>query len=130
MIRRVAVIAAAFFGSALAVAACDDHGGHHHRHARQPHAACGVQASCGTCTPVLGCGWCFSPAGGHCVDDPSDCAYDSTGFTWDPPGCTSEAGALPEASTDGRVLADAGLGSPEDAAPEAGDPAAGDASRD
>src|SRR4051794_20402163 len=110
MLRQFAVLASATLGVAVALAACDDQGGHRRVHGRQPQAACGVQSTCGTCTPVLGCGWCFRPGGGHCVDDPSDCAYDSTGFTWDPPGCGTDGGAevdsgVPEAASDARVLA-------------------------
>ncbi|HEX3343175.1 MAG TPA: hypothetical protein VHS09_01330 [Polyangiaceae bacterium] len=49
---------------------------------------CTAYTSCGTCTPVLGCGWCFTAAGGACASDPDSCG-DASEFTWtwDPTGC-------------------------------------------
>jgi hypothetical protein len=43
--------------------------------------SCQQLASCETCTPVLGCGWCQSGDKGICVDDPNDCAR-ATSFSW------------------------------------------------
>ncbi len=77
-----------------------------------PH--CGQYASCGTCTPALGCGWCATGAttggpGGLCVDDPGDCpAATTVGWTWEPVGC--HAG-----TSDAAVLADARVGTHADA---------------
>ncbi len=49
---------------------------------------CASYASCGACTPVPGCGFCFSASsrgGGACTSDPTTCAPSL--WTWDPTGC-------------------------------------------
>jgi hypothetical protein len=63
---------------------------------------CGEQTSCGSCTPIEGCGWCQTGVGqGMCAADPNECAG-STAFswTWDPSGCfpTTDAAAASDAS--------------------------------
>ena len=49
---------------------------------------CTVYSTCGSCTPVAGCGWCFNPGGGACATDPDSCV-DASEFTWtwEPSGC-------------------------------------------
>ncbi len=83
---------------ALAIAACED-GGYGYDQGG-PNVACGQFTSCNTCTPVLGCGWCYTGSGtGTCTDGPQDCsAAPGGGWTWDPSGC--------------RVQAEAGTGGP------------------
>ena len=49
---------------------------------------CGSYASCAACTPVGGCGWCFSSGPhGACSSDPDTCAQGPTRWTWNPSGC-------------------------------------------
>jgi hypothetical protein len=64
---------------------------------------CSQFASCETCTPIDGCGWCFDRDGtGRCASGADACAGASAlGWTWNPSGC--------------RVAADAGTGRFEDA---------------
>ena len=73
---------------------------------------CGQYATCGTCTPALGCGWCFTGgANGLCVDDPGNCPVATTvGWTWEPVGC--------HGGSDASVLADASIGSDAGAPPQ------------
>ncbi|MGO9834072.1 MAG: hypothetical protein ACLP1X_07655 [Polyangiaceae bacterium] len=42
---------------------------------------CSAYTTCGSCTPVIGCGWCFGARGGSCAPDPDSCG-DATEFTW------------------------------------------------
>lgn len=101
--------ASSAFVVAVFVAGCDSDGPHGH-HRRVAEEACTVQPTCGACTPVLGCGWCFTSQGGVCVSYPDVCPRGSTGFTWDPPGCTPESDAGGDAALDARVTADASIG--------------------
>ncbi|MFO0674769.1 MAG: hypothetical protein U0235_34995 [Polyangiaceae bacterium] len=73
-----------------------------------------MQPSCGTCTPVLGCGFCFTAGGGVCVDDPAACPRGSSGFTWEPSGCPGADAGVDVV----RIPADAALVSREDASAE------------
>jgi hypothetical protein len=51
-------------------------------------AFCGAYTTCGSCTPVSGCGWCFNTAGGTCATDPDQCStLKEFTWTWDPSGC-------------------------------------------
>lgn len=52
---------------------------------------CSAQTTCASCTPVLGCGWCFSGGAGSCAPDPDSCS-DASEFTWtwNPSGCPVE----------------------------------------
>src|SRR5262245_19931753 len=112
MMRRLArfLVPIAWIGAT--VAACDG-GGLRYRSNYDVHATCGPQTSCATCTPVLGCGWCFSATGGTCVDGPEECAPTSPNFTWELSGCPEEgpdkADAGRHADAGGRVLADAAV---------------------
>jgi hypothetical protein len=66
-------------------------------------AMCSAYTTCGSCTPVDGCGWCFSGANGACAPDPDSCTS-ATEFTWtwDPSGCPNVAVSVvqPDAGTD------------------------------
>ena len=50
--------------------------------------------TCGSCTPVLGCGWCSSGDKGMCADQPNECAGAmSFAWTWESSGCPADAGS-------------------------------------
>src|SRR5512140_192389 len=105
---------------ALIAGACDDEPRHRDYGYGYGNPHCGQYATCGACTPALGCGWCMTGgSAGLCVDDPGNCpAATTVGWTWDPVGC--HAG-----TSDASVLADASVGhdAGSDAAPEASDAA-------
>lgn len=78
---------------------------------------CSQYSNCGSCTPVPGCGWCYS-GGGSCQSDPGYCAGGMASWTWDPTGCRTvladasvnpqnDAGAGTDASTEGGDASDA-----------------------
>jgi hypothetical protein len=79
------------FGTALPLGACgDDHSADSVSGAAGggSYADCSQYRTCGTCTPVAGCGWCFNRTGGACATDPNECATVSEfTWTWDPEGC-------------------------------------------
>lgn len=108
--KRVVVAGCTGLFVVALLGACDDGGERHrhrHRHAH-PNHTCTIQSSCGTCTPVLGCGWCFTSGGGVCVSDPDVCPKGSLGFTWEPPGCSNVPdGGDPADAQPVRSLADA-----------------------
>jgi hypothetical protein len=55
---------------------------------------CSQYATCGSCTPVLGCGWCQVGAAGFCASDPGTCGGGA--WQWDAgPGCGSDLPAKP-----------------------------------
>jgi hypothetical protein len=57
---------------------------------------CRQFTSCGTCTPVLGCGWCQVGTKGACVDQPNACAGASNFYwTWELSGCPSPTPTAP-----------------------------------
>jgi hypothetical protein len=80
---------------------------------------CQQFTSCGTCTPVLGCGWCWSGSKGTCVSEPNECANAPTfEWTWESAGCPAgDAGATPDggAKGDAGTTSDAGATSDADA---------------
>jgi hypothetical protein len=93
-------------GASIAVAACDDgqwgyygYGGGRYR----PYT-CGQYTSCGSCTPVLGCGWCSFEGGGACLSDPDACGASAFSWTWEPSGC----GTLSSDGGPGGARSDAG----------------------
>jgi hypothetical protein len=105
---------------ALLIGACDDGEYGYDQGARN--VACGQFTSCDTCTPIMGCGWCYTGNGtGTCTDGPQDCSPEpGGGWTWDPSGCRVGA----EAGTGGGPGTDA---SARDAAEDApADSAGGD----
>jgi hypothetical protein len=77
----------------LSLAACD--GGYNTRPYGEPYATqCHAYASCASCTPVTGCGWCFGADGhGACAADPDECRGPSFAWTWEPTGCRTPADA-------------------------------------
>jgi hypothetical protein len=112
MKRFVAVILAAA-GVATTVGACDDGNDYLLPPTR---ASCSEATTCGSCTPLLGCGFCFTKNGGFCTDSPGDCPHASSAWTWDPSGCREHD--RDDDGPDAHVLADAGIG---DDAGDAGD---------
>ena len=110
--KRITAGLLALLAVGLLASACDDQGSWHERGmggygGGNPH--CGQYTTCDTCTPALGCGWCFVNAQtGVCLDITADCPTNAEGWTWDPPGCHggAEAGATSDGST---VLADASV---------------------
>jgi len=120
MKKRVPAILAACAG-ALVVSACGDHD--HDRYRPPAVDPCSSYSSCGTCTPVLGCGWCFVSSGssldvtGECSSTPCSPGYaGATGWTWDPSGCLvvaqptvgSDAGADSSSPGDASLPTEAG----------------------
>jgi hypothetical protein len=74
---------------ALPLGACgDDSSGGYYYGVADPYG-CQQFTTCGSCTPVLGCGWCFHGTSGVCTSDPDQCAQVVSEFTWtwDPSGC-------------------------------------------
>lgn len=73
---------------AIALAACSDSSGAYYAVPASGGASyCSQFTSCGTCTPVQGCGWCFTRSGGMCASGPDQCGTLEFTWTWDPPGC-------------------------------------------
>jgi hypothetical protein len=100
--------------TAALVAACDE--GRRGYDYVYPHGpgrgyVCSQFTSCGSCTPVEGCGWCAFQGRGACVSDPDFCGANQFSFTWDPSGCAALGGGAQEA---GGATGDASL--PVDAA--------------
>jgi hypothetical protein len=91
---------------------------------------CRQFTTCGTCTPVLGCGWCFDSDGtGICAADPDECVTPVFSWTWNPSGCRvpatvgagqADAGAVPVPTDDAAPADDA---TPAEDATPAGDAA-------
>jgi hypothetical protein len=50
---------------------------------------CHQYSSCESCTPVVGCGWCYTGGGsGMCASDPDECSKSTTfTWTWEKTGC-------------------------------------------
>ncbi|MBV9945324.1 MAG: hypothetical protein JOZ69_00570 [Myxococcales bacterium] len=106
--RFSALVLASFV--ALAAGACDDtsastvyvSGGHA--------GGCHQYDSCSSCTPVLGCGWCYLEDGtGRCVSDPDECSQSMVfTWTWNPSGCRVGADAEVAPLADAGPTADAG----------------------
>ena len=81
---------------ASSVAACEDrwgYSGYGYGHYR-PYI-CNQYSSCGSCTPVAGCGWCSFPGGGACLASPSECSVTEFTWTWERSGCEAEGDAGP-----------------------------------
>jgi hypothetical protein len=93
-----------FIGGSLA-SACDDgdDSGYAYGGGESPARWCAHYPTCGSCTPVDGCGWCQTGVGeGMCAADPNECAGSSAfSWTWDPSGCfptTDASASAPDAS--------------------------------
>ena len=70
---------------AVALAACGDDNG---SGGASYGDSCNAYTTCGSCTPVNGCGWCFDTAGGLCASTPDECTnVTEFTWTWDPSGC-------------------------------------------
>jgi hypothetical protein len=116
--KRTATCALASCAIALLVGACDDQRGHHESYGVDP---CQTFSTCGTCTPIDGCGWCFSSGSGACLSSPDECATAYDGpviWTWDLGGCADIVVASPTVAADASV-SDAGTDAPVDATVEA-----------
>jgi hypothetical protein len=116
--KRITAGLLAFVAIGLLASACDDEGSFRERrlggYGGGNNPQCGQYTTCGTCTPALGCGWCFVNAQtGVCLDSTADCPSNAEGWTWDPPGCSG--GAEAGVTRDGSVLADASVGGNGDA---------------
>jgi hypothetical protein len=77
---------------AVALAACSDTGSGGGYYAAPTSggggSSCSQYTTCGTCTPVQGCGWCFTTTGGQCATDPDQCAnLPEFTWAWNPSGC-------------------------------------------
>jgi hypothetical protein len=70
---------------------------------------CSQYTSCGTCTPVEGCGWCFTRTSGMCASSPDQCGTLEFTWTWNPSGCPG-ADASVATPTDAAAPKDAGSG--------------------
>jgi hypothetical protein len=83
---------------------------------------CEQFTSCGTCTPVLGCGWCQSGDKGICTSNPDSCAgVASFSWTWELAFCPAELDGGASASADAAhegATNDAGAEAPTDATRE------------
>jgi hypothetical protein len=112
---------------ALPLGACgdDSSGGYSYAYAGDPYG-CSQYSTCGSCTPVAGCGWCFHGTSGVCTSDPDQCAQVTSEFTWtwDPSGCPdvdASVGSAPPAPDAGASQFDTGLPTPMDAAGSSSD---------
>jgi hypothetical protein len=116
--------AATFLASAtaLALGACnDDDQSASYSSGGGYYADCSQYTTCGSCTPVAGCGWCFNATGGACTTHPDRCAYGVSEFTWtwDPSGCPGvDASVVPLDAAGGHTqTSDGGGASSEVGAP-------------
>jgi hypothetical protein len=59
---------------------------------------CNQFTTCGACTPVSGCGWCFNATGGLCAATPDECTnVTEFTWTWDSTGCPDlDASVMPQ----------------------------------
>ena len=73
---------------AVSLAACSDSStGGYYAYGGGGSPSCSQYTSCGTCTPVQGCGWCFTRTNGMCASSPDQCGTMEFTWTWDPSGC-------------------------------------------
>lgn len=94
------------FGLALISMSCEDP--NDYGPAYQP-LTCRDFRTCGSCTPIRGCGWCQIGDDGICVADPHECAVASTfTFNWEPAECPGVA-ASGDGGTDARDGATGGF---------------------
>lgn len=114
--------AASFVLVALSLAGCssDDEAYYARRHPDDHDVPpCAMQTSCGTCTPVLGCGWCqYDDGTGACTTSPSRCKGDTFRWAWEPSTCSIATGGDAGSSDADPIPADA---SEEAAVSDAGD---------
>ena len=107
---------------ALPLGACgDDSSGGGGSYGYADPYGCQQFATCGACTPVPGCGWCFHGTSGVCTSDPDQCAQVVSEFTWtwNPSGCPdvdASVGSAPPAPDAGPQQADTGAAQIDSAA--------------
>jgi hypothetical protein len=123
--KRFLAITLAASAIALGLAACDSNDDDYWAYERRGDP-CLEFATCGSCTPVMGCGWCSTSTRGACVSDPGECAgAESFSWTWDPSGCSAGADASVAPGADASAPDSAVPGEPTDSAapvPDAGVP--------
>jgi hypothetical protein len=133
--NRSLATAVAVSAVTLGIAACEGDG----RHGRDrdfDDDPCNSYSSCETCTPILGCGWCYKSDGtGACAASSIECeAAPAFSWTWDPTGCHAGADASVRPIDAGPMASDASPGAPasdasieaspsDGATPDAGDDA-------
>jgi len=116
----IVALAAASFGALTAGACGGDDSYYSPGGGYVPPAACAQLTTCGTCTPVIGCGWCYDSDGtGLCAADPDECPTPSFSWTWNESGCRVAADAgVTSAPTS--PVADGGAGTDAYWAPDGG----------
>jgi hypothetical protein len=98
------------FALTLISMGCTDPSGYGHQY---PPLTCHDFRTCGSCTPVIGCGWCQIGDDGICVADPRECKVArSFTFNWEPAECPGAA-PVDAAGTAGDGGADARDGAPD-----------------
>ena len=81
--KRFVVGAALACVVGLGIGACSDSSrGYAYSGSGGGNDLCSPYTTCATCTPVQGCGWCFTRAGGACASSPDLCASSVSEFTW------------------------------------------------
>ena len=111
---------------ALALGACGDDSGDSYAYPGGGGGSdpCNQYSTCGSCTPVEGCGWCFNATSGLCAGSPDECTNVSEfTWTWDPTGCVDVDASVNPADA-GRTPPTTDAGTPETSSPvEASTPA-------
>lgn len=102
---------------ALALGACGDDSSPDYAYAGPASGGgdpCNSYTTCGTCTPVEGCGWCFSGSSGLCASSPDECAgMDEFTWDWNPGGCPDVDASV--APLDAGVTPSSDASSPQEA---------------
>jgi len=84
---------------AVALAGCIDDSGYNSGPAYEGSLSCRQFKTCGSCTLILGCGWCSIGDTGVCASEPNAC-WRATSFawTWEANFCPAEVdgGAAPD----------------------------------
>lgn len=121
---------------ALGLGACDGNHDEYGMSGGRSSADCSQHTTCGTCTPVVGCGWCFNGNGvGSCAADPDACKGSAFSWTWEPTGCRvsadastvpGDAGTTTDAAREASTSSDAAIEASSDAARETSGDAASD----
>lgn len=99
----ILVASGLLFGLLFGLGACSSDEEHHggRRSRQQPAPTCAAQTSCGSCTPILGCGWCqYEDGTGSCATGPDACRDLSFRWNWETVDCPaattpSDAGFTP-----------------------------------
>jgi len=86
-------------GLVFGLVACSSDEHHHGMRSGQRPTQCELQTTCGTCTPIMGCGWCqYEDGTGSCATGPSACRELSFRWNWEPTDCpvpSTDAGLTP-----------------------------------